>query len=476
MRAAAEKAGKPWLEELDDDCTMQLFITPDQLTANLKVQLRGDGKDCHPQRIIDFVHKCALSLSPNDAQRLGMIAEAVRGGTTRLVPVANGEAPRPSEREIRWRVSLEPKRLSPTRHGAAVDTHEVSHFVAVAAGDTLCEVHETPGRDGRDVFGAVVPCKAGPAGGASLTTGEGVGYAADGQTVIAQRDGCVSWQAGVLSVIQLLEVKGHVDFKIGNVDFNGQVAIQGDVMPGFNVRATGGVKVGGTVERASIEAGEGITVSGGVAGRHLATLKAGGAIEARYLHMIAVESGDDVVIHTECLESDVTAGKDVLAERGAIIGGVVRARGNVRAGMVGSELGVPTTIIAGRDNEAQKELQEAKRACERLHEQMVNDEHAISHYACGGMATLSPAKRQMVEVLRVQLAERSAALVAQTQRVADLKADFAERGGTVTVMQRVFANVTIRIGEFSRTVAAEQAGPLVFYPDVHKGTLEVRSK
>jgi uncharacterized protein (DUF342 family) len=490
MRAAARADG-PWLEDQDLDWTVQLLVSPDRLGAQVRVELRGEGKDCPPERILSFIDKCTgpldregvdqrvLQLSAVERQRLPALAEAIRHGSSALV--ASGQSPRPALREVRWLIDLEHKRPHQGRaSGAAVDTHDVSHFVAVTAGQKLCEVWNTPAADGRDVFGDVIASPPDPTARAEppLKLGEGVGLADDERTVIATRDGCVLWKGGTLSVIEALDVKGNVDFKIGNIDFNGEVAITGDVLPGFSVKASGAVKVGGMVEHASIDAGGSITIKGGVAGRNQAHLTAAGTIEARYLHMITVDSGDSVVIHTECLESQVTAARDVLAERGAIIGGAVRAKGSVRASLVGSDLGVATAIIAGRDNDAQKELQEAKRALERLHDLIVNDEHAIGLFANarGGLAALSPAKQQMVEVLQGQLTERQAAFRAQIQRVADLKATFAERAGTITVLQRVFPNVTLRIGEFSRTILTEQAGPMTFYPDIYKGTLEVRFK
>jgi uncharacterized protein len=480
MRTAAQNVGVAWLEELDVDWTVQLHVTPDRLAASLKVEMRGADKDCPPQRIVDFVKKCGIQLTAKEAEELARVAETIRHGNPKPVCIAVGRAARPAVNEIKWHVSLEHKRLPEGRSRAAVDTRDVSHYVSVATGQKLCEVVSEEPVTGRDVFGEMLTVEPDPKARSEplLTTGEGVAFADDGRTVVAQQDGCVQWKAGVLSVTRVLEVKGNVDYKTGNIEFNGEVAIQGDVLPGFKVKAAGGIKIGGMVERASLEAGQQITIKGGVAGRHLAKIKAAGPIEARYLHMICVESADNVVIHTECLESDVTAGKDVLVERGAIIGGVVRAKGNVRAGLVGSELGVATTIIAGRDNDAQKELQEAKRTLERLHDRIVNDEHAIGLFANarGGVAALSPAKQQMVETLRGQLAERQRAFAEQTERVAGLKEAFAERGGTVTINQRVYANVTVRIGEYSRTMNAEQAGPMTFYPDVHKGTLEVRFK
>lgn len=483
MRAAAPKGGvAEGLEEQDVDWTMQLLVAPDRLAASLQVDVRGAGRECPPHRIVEFVQRSGIRLSADESRELLRRAETtIRHGTpNNPVRVAAGHAPQPGSREIIWHISLEHKRLPEGRSRATVDTRDVSHYVSVSAGQKLCEVRIKEAVDGRDVFGEPLPCPPDPSArsGPLLTTGEGVAFAEDGCTVVAQQDGCVQWKAAVLSVTRVLEVKGNVDFKTGNIDFNGEVAITGDVLPDFAVKAAAGVKVGGMVERASIEAGESITIKGGVAGRNRAKLKAGGTLEARYLHMITVDSGDNVVVHTEVLESDVTAGRDVLVERGAIIGGVVRARGNVRAGLVGSDLGVATTIIAGRDNDAQKELQEAQRALERLHEKIVNDEHAIGLFANarGGLSALSPSKQQMVATLRGQLSERQEAFATQTKHVTELKEAFAERGGTVTVNQRIFPNVTIRIGEYSRTINAEQAGPMTFYPDVHKGTLEVRFK
>src|SRR5437762_91037 len=84
----------------------------------------------------------------------------------------------------------------------------------------------------------------------------GAAVTVQGRTLIAQHDGGVQRVGGKLTVSKLYEVDGNVDFKVGNVDFDGRVTIKGDVLPGFNVKATGDVAITGMVENASIEAGQ----------------------------------------------------------------------------------------------------------------------------------------------------------------------------------------------------------------------------
>jgi uncharacterized protein (DUF342 family) len=476
MQAATGKVGEVCAQELDKDWTLQLLVSQDRLAAYLKVELNGDGKQCPPARVLDFVQKCAVQMSPQEQAALPGIAASVSQGSKQPLLIATGQAPRAATRSIKWYVSMASPRTQETARGASVDTREVSHFVSATAGQPLCQLLATAAVDGRSVFGEAIPVPPPPKGtkeAPAMKLGKGVALAADGTTAVAQLDGSVELESGTLTVARVLNVRGNVDFKIGNVDFNGDVAIAGDVLPGFKVKATGDVRVGGVVERASIEASGQILVRGGVAGRHSANLKAGGNIEARYLHMIAVDSGESVTITSECLESHVSADRDVVVEQGAIIGGSVRARGNVRAAILGSEMGVPTIIVAGRDSVAHKELTAARKALKSLMDAVNNDRSAVQLLES---QPLPPGKVAMLEVLKRQLSQREEEVNTQRTLVAELLATYAERAGQVEVKRKVYGNVTIRIGDYTRIIATDQDGPLIFYPDVENGTLAVRSK
>lgn len=477
MQLAVGNVGRLCAQELEPEWTLQLLVSPDRLAAYLQVELNGDDKKCPAARVLEFVRKCGVHLSDDERAALPGVAEAVGKGTRRAVIIATGLPPRAAQRGIKWYVPMEDQRRAEAFSRASVDTREVSRFVKASAGQNLCELLYSAAADGADVFGEPLPALVDPAATQPLLRlGKGVVFARDGCTAVAEHDGCVELTDGVLSVSRVLEVKGNVDYKIGNIDFVGAVTISGDVLPGFKIKATGDVRVGGVVERASVETDGNLSIKGGATGRHSATLRAGGNIEAGYLHMIDVTSGADVIIHTECLDSQVTAGGHVLAERGAIIGGAVRANGNVRAALVGSDIGVPTMLWAGRESAASRELTDAEKAVATAADRVKTDERAIALLVQTAAARAGATPNgSMIDVIRRQLEEHQRELEQRQADLAQVVALYNERAGAIEIGRKAFANVTLRVGEFTRVINAEQAGPVRFQADAANGTLAARS-
>ena len=71
--------------------------------------------------------------------------------------------------------------------------------------------------------------------------------------MIAARSGHLEFANNAFHVRPVLEIKGDVDYGTGNIDFNGDVHIFGDVREGFDVRATGTIIINGLVEAATVE-------------------------------------------------------------------------------------------------------------------------------------------------------------------------------------------------------------------------------
>lgn len=469
ISAAGDLAGEV-LQELEVGYTIKLIISQDRLKIFLKVEIDEPGHTCPAQRVTKFVNDSRVFLTPEEKKRLPTVAAAVTGGNEVPMLLAEGLAPQLPRRELRWQVQLEAERQS-------VDLRDVTQFVRARKGQVLCELLVAVAEDGRDVFGDLVLCPPTVVADVSLPpAGPGVALSPDGLQLLAEQDGCVQLVAGALTVRRLYEVDGNVDYRVGNIDFDGRVTIKGDVLPGFNVKASGDVAITGMVENASIEAGQDVCIRGGVAGRDNSRLKAGGRIEARYLRALTAESGSSVTVVAECVDAQIACEGDLLAERGAIIGGSVRAGGDVRTALLGSEMGTATSITAGHGGPVERALGEARAGLTSLQNQVKNDEKALGLYRNppGGVAALSPAKQKLVTVLEQTLADRERAVEAQRKKIEELLASYAQNCGKVVVRQRVYPNVTIRIGEFSKTVTRAQDGPLEFYADPAKGTLETR--
>jgi uncharacterized protein (DUF342 family) len=142
---------------------------------------------------------------------------------------------------------------------------------------------------------------------------------------------------GVISVEPVLRVQ-DVDFKTGNINFNGVVVIHGSVLDGFHVVAKGDILVSGTVGAARFESGGNIVIQGGLLGGKKATLTAAGDVQAKFIDDASVTAERSVIVGEYIMHSQVTAGRKVILRgtKGTIIGGVIRAGEEIQARIVGS--------------------------------------------------------------------------------------------------------------------------------------------
>lgn len=118
----------------------------------------------------------------------------------------------------------------------------------------------TPGEDGMDVYGNVI--KAPRLKELKINIGEGVVLDDDKLNAYAAISGQPTFQNGLLKVIQTYEIQGDADVNTGNIRFNGEVIIKGNVRENVKISASGGgVQVYGIVDRATIEADQDIIIA-----------------------------------------------------------------------------------------------------------------------------------------------------------------------------------------------------------------------
>lgn len=139
-----------------------------------------------------------------------------------------------------------------------------------------------------------------------------------------------------------------MDSTTGNLDFEGSIQINGDVMANFEVKAGGNVIVSGLVEDAKIVAGGNIIIAKGMNGMSKGYLKAGGDVMAKFLENVRVVAGGYVESEA-ILHSRISAGTEVKVEgrKGIIVGGYVQAGQRVTAKTIGTGMGASTILEVG---------------------------------------------------------------------------------------------------------------------------------
>lgn len=232
-----------------------------------------------------------------------------------------------------------------------VDYHNLGIYEFVKKGQHLVEIiPSSPGKDGVDVYGQPVRAENGSP--VVLTIGKNV--VREGNYVVSTADGVVDVVAGTLVVKEILEIYHDIDYSIGNIDFNGNVVIKGNVFPNFKVISGGDILIDGIVDKAEIQAAGSVIITGGIIGHEKTIIKAQ-SITARFVNQAKLYAEDVISIQGEILHSYCEAKNKIKA--GSIIGGISRAKNEIYTDVAGSQSAVKTEFVVGRDDYIAVEMQ-----------------------------------------------------------------------------------------------------------------------
>jgi uncharacterized protein (DUF342 family) len=243
-----------------------------------------------------------------------------------------------------------------------VDHRARSFFVNVRQGQEIAVKHPaTGGENGTSVLG--ISIKAVPGKDTAFPVGSGLSISEDGFHLVAAIDGRLQKKDKKISILPELEVKGDVDFGVGNIDFTGSVKILGAVREGFRVIAAGDIEIKEMVEGAHVESLNNIVIVGGVRGMNKGRIIAGGKVVAGFVDQAYIRSRADIEIKNSVFHSDVAAQYNVTVmggQKSQIAGGKIQAGVAVICQTLGSEMGTKTEVIVGvppEQAERRKELQ-----------------------------------------------------------------------------------------------------------------------
>lgn len=289
-----------------------------------------------------------------------------------------------------------------------------------------------------------------------IICGKNIRLSPDGLTLIAMIDGCAFWKDNKLQVDNIYHITGDVDFRTGNIRFDGTILIDGDVRPGFKVNATGSVYINGNVEAAEIFSEKGdIIVKSGILGKGKTRLIAGGNLHCYYIQDAVVGVKRDVIIERYALNTSISAGGSIylIQNEGLIRGGKAFADQGMRAMEVGSPQNIPTSIgLSGREfaeldaknNELIREENEI--LAERSKVAKKIEFLRLLEARLGG---LSPEKRQDLENVTNQLEVLDRALEGITRRKEELLERYqqADQQNNIEVYRTLHRGVYITIGD-----------------------------
>lgn len=383
-----EKSAEVYIGEwngIHENEMMEVTVSSDKMLVFCRFYAPSNqGKLMTEEDIINTLHfeKVTVGISSEEIQKfLKERKYCTNYVLAKGVPPVNG-----TDAKIEYFFNTNPN-LKPKRNeDGTVDYHELNTISRVEEGQLLAKLHEAvKGQAGQDVFGN--PINARQEKNLKLEYGNNISISEDKTEIYSQVTGHASLVNGKVFVSDVYEVPADVDNTTGDITYNGNVSIKGNVKSGFSVRAKGDIVVDGVVEAAFLSAEGQIIVKRGIHGMTKGKVEAKGNIITKFIENATVVSGGFIEAGS-ILHSQVSASSEVRVngKKGFMTGGVIRAGSLVEAQTIGSEMGTITRIEVGvepevkeRYEELQKKILQTSKEMEKMKPILVNYREKVAN-------------------------------------------------------------------------------------------------
>jgi uncharacterized protein (DUF342 family) len=333
-----------------------------------------------------------------------------------------------------------------------VDYKNLNLFEQVKKGQLLVtRTLATQGKPGTTVTGRPLKQKAGKE--TRLPSGKNVTYDENRMNMFASVSGRVDYKNRTVSVASRYVISGDADLSVGNISFDGDVVIKGNVISEISIQAAGDIEVYGTVEGTKLTAGGNIILRSGIQGNDKGILEAGGDVISKYIERTRVLAGGsikaDALIHCHAESGNVIV---VKGRHGSIIGGNIKAQNSITAQNIGSVVNNKTNIEVGIPLAKRARLKFLGAEIERL--QAENGKFAKIVNYISHIEKLSPDKEQMKRTVIVGKVKNAKLISDYSSEMRLLEEDIkGAEAGKIHVTDTIFPGVklTISMGEYTVT-------------------------
>lgn len=365
-------AGVPKVIEINYNATYKIKISSDNLSVDIDFFPAGpDGKKVLVKEVFDELRalKIGVEIKTDSIDRA--LATIEQNKTPIYdVNVAKGVMPVDGvDSKVDFFVETEVD-FSPTvLDSGRLDFYNLDILNSVKKDQLLAVYHpHIEGQNGKDVFGKEIPSRAAkiidfPAGKNTYSPPN------NKNEILAKVDGNVIEKKGILTVSEIFNIKGNVDFSTGNIANSGSIKILGDVKSGFRLDIGETVEIKGIVEDAVIKAGADVQINSGFVGSGSGLIIAEGDVSLKYVRNQKIQSRKSINVKNEVMDSELFA-KDRIRVNGgknmSILGGYTMAGHIIEVNCLGNEYGIPTKIELGYDYQQEFEINYKKQEIERL--------------------------------------------------------------------------------------------------------------
>ena len=348
-------------------------ISKDALEATLTIYPPGgEEPKPTPQTLLELLQEAGVveGIRQKDLPKICRYVLERKKPVQQLL-VAQGRPPESShDGSVTYSTEIIP-RVGTIKNDGSVDFRERGFLKSFKAGEVVAQkVPPKPGRPGVTVRGE--PIEAEPGKEARLVGGKHIEVSADGEWFRAGQDGVLKVaETGEVSIVELVEIPGDVDYSVGNLNVNGSLSVGGAIKPEFSLEAKGDILIRGAVEAARVVAGGSVAVAKGIVGKDKAFIRAGIMLTAQYAEAATLISGGNIEIVDSLMHCRVFCDGclDVTGRSGRLSGGTYVVRQQIRAKEIGTSAGVHTHCVLGIEREAYLQIESLRGQIEALRQE-----------------------------------------------------------------------------------------------------------
>ena len=392
------------------DATVQVKIAPDDMTAELCLTPALGGKAATVEDVMRALTEAGVVFGIDDSA----VRRACELGHCNGVPVARGVPPQNGRDAVfEELIPLTADRAHKLDENGLIDYREHGSTTVVQAGASLMRRQPaTAGVDGRTVRGQVLTAR----------PGHDEPFAAQLAGAQVARDDPDLLQASVTGqpvrvkcgvMVEAILRVAEVNMTTGNIHYDGTVHVDGEVLQGMTVEASGDIVVGGMVDGGLLKAVGNIKVAGGVIAH--AQLHAGGSVSARFAEGSHIYAGTMINLEDMALECRLQSLNQIVIgagspQRGRLVGGSATTMMLLKVPVLGSEKSGVVEVLMGVNPELdakyealQQRIDKEKAAEETLHK-------LVNHLTSAGdpkqiLERVEASREHATQVLEESMAE-----------------------------------------------------------------------
>ncbi|MCG8642379.1 MAG: FapA family protein, partial [Desulfobacterales bacterium] len=327
------------------DPYFEISVSEDLLTASIK-RLKPESVPSAPHTLPDILNLLMakqISYGIRDDQE---IETWLSDPEAAPMAIARGEAPEPGKNgRAVFRFETEYTNPGKIDEDGTIDFRDRGEIPFVKTGELMAvKTPSIAGKTGITVFGE--PILVDEVEDPLFEAGTGTVLSEDGLTIYAEIDGQPHLdKLGVVSVSPELVIPGDVDFKTGNIIFNGNIIVKGRIKEGFRVKGIN-LQVQET-EGAIIDISGDLNVSAGVTESRI---RAQGNIYAKFISKSDIMGFADLNVSREIIDSELMISGKCHNSGGHIISSRVTAKLGIDAGSIGTTGSAPSRLKVGTDD------------------------------------------------------------------------------------------------------------------------------